>query len=409
MDNNHETTIHSSFYQVVPIDFPQGENYISDIELITMSSTGIIDAQIANMTLNESCMMLINAVKVFQLGFFDCAFYSLRQTIELSLSGIYLSSDKNKIKSWNNWEKGFEKATMIQELKKEDPDYKNIKEELSFYFKELRETQLEIDKYVHKQGFSTFYTYHGHTANYHTKHIRKLQYDFERYLKECIGAVAIYRLVIDPLPLLLTDEDIEMRTPDFITEPFGARFIEKYIPEGVVEAYKHTDIYKAYYDELSKREKQNEAVYDLIHWSFINRNLADNYLSQVHLLSFHDRLALIIVFSTPNVSNCYLMNGASWYHTENDSNRKSSSIHYGNDYYQGFFPNEQCYNLPFDNVFISRCFAFGETHYFEHNHPLNKQEINLIETGANALDENYNEMEEKLSKLYEKQTKSMFT
>ena len=73
MDGNHETIIHSSFYLVAPIDFPQGECYISDIESLTMSSNGIIDAQIANMTLNESCMMLINAIKVFQLGFFDCA------------------------------------------------------------------------------------------------------------------------------------------------------------------------------------------------------------------------------------------------------------------------------------------------------------------------------------------------
>ena len=62
---NNETIIHSSLYQVIPIDFPQGDDYISDIELITMSDTGIIDAQIANMTCNESCMMLINAIKLF--------------------------------------------------------------------------------------------------------------------------------------------------------------------------------------------------------------------------------------------------------------------------------------------------------------------------------------------------------
>ena len=378
MDKDYETIIHSSFYHVAPIDFPQGENYISDIELITMSSTGIIDAQIANMTLNESCMMLINAIKVFQMGFFDCAFYSLQQTIELSLSGIYLSSDKNKIKSWNNWEKGFEKATMIQELKKEDPDYKNIKEELSFYFKELRETQLEIDKYVHKQGFTTFYTYHGRTADYHTKHIRKLQCDFERYLKECIGAVAIYRLVIDPLPLLLMDEDIDMRTPDFITEPFGARFIENYIPEDVVKAYKQTEIYKGYYDDLSKREKQNDAVYALIHWSSINREKLEDYSNQAHLLSLHDRLALIITILSPKVTNCYLMNGCLWYHTENKSQRGRFSITFGNDYFQQFFHDDSNYNLPFENVFISKCFAFGETHYFEHNTPLVKQEIALI-------------------------------
>lgn len=73
-----EKNMHSSLYEVVPIDFPQGEDYISDIELITMSITSILEAQFANMTLNESCMMLINAIRVFRLGFFDCAFYSLR-------------------------------------------------------------------------------------------------------------------------------------------------------------------------------------------------------------------------------------------------------------------------------------------------------------------------------------------
>ncbi len=403
MDKDYETIIHSSFYHVAPIDFPQGENYISDIELITMSSTGIIDAQIANMTLNESCMMLINAIKVFQMGFFDCAFYSLQQTIELSLSGIYLSSDKNKIKSWNNWEKGFEKATMIQELKKEDPDYKNIKEELSFYFKELRETQLEIDKYVHKQGFTTFYTYHGRTADYHTKHIRKLQCDFERYLKECIGAVAIYRLVIDPLPLLLMDEDIDMRTPDFITEPFGARFIENYIPEDVVKAYKQTEIYKGYYDDLSKREKQNDAVYALIHWSSINREKLEDYSNQAHLLSLHDRLALIITILSPKVTNCYLMNGCLWYHTENKSQRGRFSITFGNDYFQQFFHDDSNYNLPFENVFISKCFAFGETHYFEHNTPLVQQEIALMEQSFFELNKNFEETNKRLQDWFNMQ------
>lgn len=188
MDKDYETIIHSSYYHVAPIDFPQGENYISDIELITMSSTGIIDAQIANMTLNESCMMLINAIKVFQLGFFDCAFYSLRQTIELSIGGIYLFSDKNKIKDWNNGENGFERGHMtILLLKDTESAYKDVRNKLDSYFNALRNVQLEIDKYVHKQGFSTFYTYHGHTANYHTKHIRKLQSTSKDTLKNVLG------------------------------------------------------------------------------------------------------------------------------------------------------------------------------------------------------------------------------
>ena len=401
-----DTIIHSSSYVVTPIDFPQGEEYVSDIELITVSGTGIIDAQITNMTLNESCIMLVNAIKIFRLGYFDCAFYSLRQTIELSIGGIYLFSDKNKIVDWNNGKNGFEKGTMTSLLlKDEKSDYKDVRDKLKFYFDNLRSTQQRIDKYVHKQGFTTFYTYHGRTANYYKKHTEKLTRDFEKYLKECIGAIAIYRLVIDPLPILLMDDDIEMRTPDFITEPFGQDFINKYIPGEVINAYKKTNIYQGYYIDLSNREKQNDSVYGLIHWQSINRNLRDDYVTQAHLLSMHDKLALTITFSSYKVSNCYLMDGCLWYHTEVDSKRGKSSITIGNDYFQQFFVDDKKYNQPFENVYISKCCAFGETHYFEHNEPLVEQEIALLEQMVSEINRKFDETNTLLQEWYNEQIK----
>ncbi len=388
---NNETTIQSTLYQVNPIDFPQGDDYISDIELITMSDTGIVDAQIANMTCNESCMMLINAIKLFQMGFFDCAFYSIRQTIELSISGIYLYNDKRKLRDWDKGAGGFEKGHMAQLLRRDDASFSDVRGKLDSYFNKLRDTERIIDKYVHKQGLATFYTYNGQTPNYHQKHKAQLVRDFEKYLKDCIGAVAIYRLIIDPLPLLLTDQNIAMRAPDFITAPFGQSFINKYIDEKVIEAYKQTDIFKGYYEELSTYEKQNDAVYDLIHWQLIDRKQFDKYERQAHLLSIHDKLALIIAFVSQKVSNCYLMNGFSWYYTDTKSIKKDNSIALGNSYYENLFTDERNYNLPFDNVFISRCCAFGETHYFEHNEPLAEQEIFLIEQYASELDKKVEE------------------
>lgn len=385
------TTIHSSLYEVVPIDFPQGDDYISDIELITMSDTGILDAQIANMTCNESCMMLINAIKLFKMGFFDCAFYSIRQTIELSISGIYLYIDKKKLPNWNKGEDGFEKGHMAQLLKRDDASFSDVRAKLDNYFNKLRDTERAIDKYVHKQGLATFYTYNGRTPNYHQKHKTQLVRDFEKYLKDCIGAVAIYRLIIDPLPLLLTDHEIAMRAPDFITAPYGQSFLNKYIDEKVIEGYKQTDLYKGYYEEISTYEKQTDAVYDLIHWQLIDRKHFDEYEKQAHLLSVHDKLALIIAFVSQKVSNCYLMNGFSWYYTETKSLRNNSSITLGNSYYDDLFTDERNYNQPFDNVYISRCSAFGETHYFEHNEPLTEQEILLIKQYASELDKKVEE------------------
>lgn len=400
---NNEKNMHSSLYEVVPIDFPQGEDYISDIEMITMSITGILEAQVSNMTLNESCMMLTNAIKVFRSGFFDCAFYSLRQTIELSIGGIYLYCNKKKVHDWNKGEKGFEKGHMVKMLKNNNATFSDVREKLEFYFEELRKTEEKINKYVHKQGTSTFYTYHGRTPNYFQKHKAKLIGDFETFLKDCIGAVAVYRLIVDPLPLLLTDQNIAMRTPDTITAPFGQSFINKYINDKVVEAYKQTAIYQGYYEELSAREKQNEAVYDLIHWQLIDRSFAADYKEQAHLLSAHDKLALIISFASEKVSNCYLMDGFLLYFTEVKSLR-NNSLTLGNSYYQKLFPDERNYNLPFDNVFISRCSAFGETHYFEHNEPFVEQEIALIEQYAAELNMQFKEANEQLQKWYDEQT-----
>jgi hypothetical protein len=403
---NNDTTIHSSLYEVTPIDFPQGEEYISDIELITMSDTGIIDAQVANMTLNESCIMLINAIRVFTMGFFDCAFYSLRQTIELSIGGIRLFNDSKKIKDWNNGEKGFEKGRMVQFLEKNDATFGNVKENLKFYFDDLLDTERKIDKYVHKQGVNTFYTYHGHTSNYQQKHKTKILEDFEKYLTSCIGAVAIYRLIIDPLPLLLTDQEIAMRSPAFVTEPYGQSFINKYIGSQVVESYKQTDIYQGYYKELMSREKQNEAIYNIIHYQYINRKSYNDYWEQIHLLSAHDLLALIISLSSTKISYCYLMDGYSWYTTDVQPQYLEKTIELGKNYFEQFFKdNTTNYNQTYKNNYISMCTAYGETHYFEHNEPLADQEIAFIENASHKLDQKYEETNKKLQDWYNEQIK----
>ena len=406
---NNDTITHSSLYEVTPIDFPQGEGYISDIKSITMSDTGIIDAQIANMTLKESCMMLINAIKVFQLGFFDCAFYSLRQTIELSIGGLFLYSDNNKIKRWNSGEKGFEKGRMVQSLQNNDATYRDVKEKLKFYFEELLATERVIDKYVHKQGVCTFYSYHGLSQNYYKKHMAKLSLDFEKYLKVCIGAVAIYRLIIDPLPLLLTDNDIVMRSPDFITEPYCQSFIDRYIGDKVVEAYKQTDLFQGYRDELKNHEKQNGAIYDLIHYQSIDRKYSEDYLEQMHLLSFHDKLALILAFSSSKISYCYLMDGFSWYYTDVKPQRTNTSIIFGKQYFEQFFKDTNNYNQPYENVYVSKCEAFGEFQYFEHNEPLTEQEIAIIEKYTFELNQKFEETNKQLQNWYNDQIKQHYS
>ena len=150
----------------------------------------------------------------------------------------------------------------------------------------------------------------------------------------------------------MNERDIAMRAPDFITEPYGESFIRKYIDGNVIEAYKQTNIYQGYYEGLSAYEKQNEAVYNLIHWQIIDRNHFNDYEEQAHLLGVYDKLALIIAFVSQKASNFYLMNGFELYYTDVNSHRRSTSIILGNSYFGNLFTDNRNYNLPFDFNFL---------------------------------------------------------
>ena len=85
------------------------------------------------------------------------------------------------------------------------------------------------------------------------------------------------------------------------------------------------------------------------------------------------------------------------------------NVHLGNSYYEDLFSDERNYNLPFDNVYISRCSAFGETHYFEHNEPLSEQEILLIKQYTSELDKKVEETNKQLHDFLKNQPQNKDT
>ena len=66
------------------------EQYYYDLGFIDFSITGRAYAQIANTFIFEAKYLVINAIKLYELGYFDCAYYSLREAIEISTIMVYL-------------------------------------------------------------------------------------------------------------------------------------------------------------------------------------------------------------------------------------------------------------------------------------------------------------------------------
>ena len=373
---------------IKPIELPNAEEYLYDLYNISHASTGLIHAWDSNFYFKEASQLIANAIKLFQLGYFDCAFYSLRQSIETSIGTVYLTENPEKKSNWDNLQSGFESGTMSRELKKKETAFKDIVEKMPKFFENIRNAQISINKYVHKQGTSSFYSIRNNPFLLEQKEIAEGQTlkDFEDFLKVCIGAVAVYRLSIDALPVVLIDEDMLYRSGDLITIPYSEEFVEKYIGKDNIEAFKTTQIYKDFCAFLKENEKQNEAVFDLIHYNYYDRNRKDDYESQLHLCSFTDRIVMCLCTVSDKITQVFV--GFHWYHTDTKSKNNNKFMGIGSLYFEKFFSNtKNDFNQCFQNVFLSRCLINGNYTYFEHNEKLTENEMECVNLIATQLTE----------------------
>ena len=388
-------------WYIKPLELPNVEKFVSDINNISFATTGFVHAWESNLFFDEACQLIINAIKLFQLGYFDCAFYSLRQSIETSIGIIYLTANPNKEDEWKTLLSGFESGKMTDWLKNNEPTFMDIREKMHGFFDNVWNVQKRMNKYIHKQGYASFYQVTRNPFLVQQKGTSESQIimDFEYYLKLCIGAVAIYRLAIDALPVVLMDEDIRLRTGDLITEPYSQEFVDTYIGSENIEAFKTTDIYKSFYESLKINEKQNEAVYNLIHLQYYNREKMDDYEAQLHLCSFADRVVMCL-FTISNKISQVFVDGIHWYKSDVISNNKDKPITMGLSYFENLFSNKNNdFNLCYHNAFLSRCQINRNYTYFEHNEILGEKEIECVKLIASQLSNLANEMDRYFSSL----------
>ncbi|MBZ4190569.1 hypothetical protein [Niabella beijingensis] len=383
MDSNFNNFRESQ--HLIPINIENKERYYLDLINIEHSWTGRLDAQLANTFILESNQLLINAIVLFEKGYFDCAFYSLRQSLEISTTMTYLvdndeESRKIELEKWKTQSSFPMYGQMIKFLQEKRPVFSEIKGKMADYFEELEKVKKKLNKYVHKQGFKTFYISRNHPLNWREDN-SKFTSEFEEYLKKCIGAVAVFRLTIDPFPILLSDENIYLRTGDLLTRGYDDNFIETYIGLNHIENYKKTDLYIGHLEFFLQEEAKEPHTADVVKNQYIDKLQIDNILKQKHLLSMHDLAAVVLARVSEKIAKIYCIGGIHMYFTSTKSKRESWS--WSSDDFKSFKESESKYNQRYDEAFISYIEIHEEEYYVEHNEKFFGEEILKLEEVKN--------------------------
>lgn len=372
-----ETVAHSREEQhLIPMKIENKDEYYSDLWDIVNSWSGRTDVIYSNNFFIEAQNLITNAIVLFEKGYFDCAFYSLRQSIEVSLTIAFLAdidntNDQSEMHGkWMNKEKFPQQVQMIQSLENRKMAYADIKSKMSDFFERLEQAKKRMNKYVHKQGYDTFY---NHISE---EKFQERKSDFISSLEMSISAIAIHRLVIDPLPLLLMDETIYQKSGDMVTEPFSEVFLNKYLLK-YIDQFKATQMYIDYYNYFDSKETMTLSVLDVVKNQFVNREKFEEISSQIQLLTIYDRLAIAHFILSTKISQIHIGPiGLIWYFSDVKSNRISSGFDSNN--LNTVKASNQRINYPFDNVFQSYFRVIGEDIFLEHNVPLDKDEIEAL-------------------------------
>lgn len=371
-----------------PLTLPHREKLYRDMQNIEYSFSGRIgDGNIINTFIMEAAQLLINAIELFESGYFDCAYYSLRSSIDISTTMVYLTDmpDDEGVRRLEDWKdtKDFPmQSAIVKELSKSGMVFSEMKAEMTDFFESAKVLSQKLNKYVHKQGFQHFYVSRNHPLNQNKSQDGFIS-EFEKYLKECIGVVAVMRLAADPFPILLMDGEILYRCFDSMTEPYSQEFVDEYIGEKTIESYKQTTIYQAAYASFITNEEKNEATFNVMKHQYIDTRQAAEIEKQFHLLTTQEVVFVKLASQCEKIVKLYAVGGFLMYFTDRKTNRKKMS--WGGIEFKRFVSSKEKYNQPFDEAYISVFTFRDELIFVEHNELLDSSDvlgINQILTDA---------------------------
>lgn len=272
------------------------------VEQLADSISGLVSTPSFNQFLLESCQLLANSLDLIHQGYFDAAFYSVRQAGEVILIGTLFSNleeseRKAKYEKWVSHDRFPSFSELSKMLRSKDIEYRDLLEQMPEIDELISKLNKRANKYIHKQGHDSFYTKPYEVVSESARHIRE---DFTDYFKTTVKVCSIFRLAVDPFPILLNDPECEFRFPDCMTLEFGQSFIDNCLGNDFVERYIKTDYYRNWVNAIKSTFPQlKEATYNVSNLHYIDLSNIKDILDELNKLTLYEATAVLftVLFS----------------------------------------------------------------------------------------------------------------
>lgn len=356
--------------------------------------TGILDKMFCNGFMTESIELLKHGIFLYEDGYFDCAFYSVRQSIENMNNMLFLSENEDELGKWKAKERFPSDRQIKIKLQQINTDYSEIKAAIPEVFDSYDESLKKANKYIHKQGFDTFYLQPWQQE----KLISKREKLFIDFLKQSIGLVMIMNIVLDPLSLALSDPNVDAHIPfDPMTEHIPLGIFEEVFSDGIIESIKETNFYKDFVRFFLEKEEMNDATYAIIRFQHYDIEALVDIEKQIHLLNIWQLLCFYILKSGIRVSHFYFQDDILGYSTSIEPSHQLNE--YRSNQFDKYIVGDGEKNIEWNHMFISVYKVFDSYVILQHNELLLDSELSAIQA---IIDENnlrYSELQKYFDEL----------
>lgn len=352
---------------------PDHDELLSTLRAL-IPTTGNLDELFCNAFLCESVELLKHAFFLYEDGYFDCAFYSLRQSIE-NMNNMLLSAvDANKFEIWKEKGRFPSDKTVKDLLCRQNDAYNEFKAVIPEFFEQYDELLKKANKYIHKQGFDTFYIYSNLSKASDKEERTNL---FLSFLKYAIGMMLIVNIALDPLSLALSDFEVDSHIPfEPMTQPIPIGIFEKYLSLDIIDKIKTTNHYSDIKNHFLAMEELNEATYAVLRFNHFNVEQLNEIEKQLNKLDLSRGIMFCILKSGIKATHFYWDYDILGYSTTYQP--KVHSSRYSLDQFDDYLNGEGECNCPWQDMYISIFKTIGSYLIIQHDEPLTQKEVFTI-------------------------------